>query len=145
VQAFADEIGISFLETSAKESINVEEAFLAMSAAIKKRYGREVSDLFSSTKRGYPDGTCTSLQQSWESGSLGEETLQSSSDERPANSAAATAAKEQMLFDMKAHQTCLPCLTGIKKMVYLCVSLPDLLSSDTRKKLKIFRCCKHIS
>jgi len=35
-QAYADEIGIPFLETSAKESINVEEAFLAMSAAIKK-------------------------------------------------------------------------------------------------------------
>ncbi|KAJ1271149.1 hypothetical protein BS78_06G106800 [Paspalum vaginatum] len=35
-QAYADEIGIPFLETSAKESINVEEAFLAMSAVIKK-------------------------------------------------------------------------------------------------------------
>ncbi|GJN27529.1 hypothetical protein PR202_gb15559 [Eleusine coracana subsp. coracana] len=35
-QAYADEIGIPFLETSAKESINVEAAFLAMSAAIKK-------------------------------------------------------------------------------------------------------------
>lgn len=35
-QAYADEIGIPFLETSAKESINVEEAFLAMSSAIKK-------------------------------------------------------------------------------------------------------------
>ena len=46
MQAYADEIGIPFLETSAKESINVEEAFLAMSAAIKKRYAREVSDFF---------------------------------------------------------------------------------------------------
>ncbi|TVT98560.1 hypothetical protein EJB05_56135, partial [Eragrostis curvula] len=36
-KAYADEIGIPFLETSAKESINVEAAFLAMSAAIKKR------------------------------------------------------------------------------------------------------------
>ncbi|KAL5214709.1 hypothetical protein ABZP36_003861 [Zizania latifolia] len=36
-QAYADEIGIPFLETSAKESINVEEAFLAMCATIKKR------------------------------------------------------------------------------------------------------------
>uniref|UniRef100_A0A804MGJ6 Uncharacterized protein n=1 Tax=Zea mays TaxID=4577 RepID=A0A804MGJ6_MAIZE len=34
--AYAEEVGIPFLETSAKESINVEEAFLAMSAAIKK-------------------------------------------------------------------------------------------------------------
>lgn len=37
MQAYADEIGIPFLETSAKDSINVEEAFLAMSEAIKKR------------------------------------------------------------------------------------------------------------
>jgi len=42
------------------------------------------------------------VQQSWESGSPGEEALQSSSDERPATSAAATAAEEQMLFDVKA-------------------------------------------
>ncbi|ONM20620.1 Ras-related protein RABD1 [Zea mays] len=35
-QAYAEEVGIPFLETSAKESINIEEAFLAMSAAIKK-------------------------------------------------------------------------------------------------------------
>lgn len=49
-QAYADEIGIPFLETSAKESINVEEAFLAMSAAIKKskagsQLERQVSNL----------------------------------------------------------------------------------------------------
>lgn len=37
LQAYADEIGIPFLETSAKDSINVEEAFLAMCAAIKKQ------------------------------------------------------------------------------------------------------------
>jgi Ras-related protein Rab-1A len=43
VQAYADEIGIPFLETSAKESINVEGAFLAMSAAIKKRLRNEIS------------------------------------------------------------------------------------------------------
>jgi len=42
VQAYAEEIGIPFLETSAKDSINVEEAFLAMSAAIKKRYVKVV-------------------------------------------------------------------------------------------------------
>ncbi|XP_006652322.1 GTP-binding protein YPTM1 [Oryza brachyantha] len=36
-QAYADEMGIPFLETSAKDSINVEEAFLAMCAAIKKQ------------------------------------------------------------------------------------------------------------
>ncbi|KAJ3708719.1 hypothetical protein LUZ61_012424 [Rhynchospora tenuis] len=36
-QAFADSLGIPFLETSAKESINVEKAFLTMSAEIKRR------------------------------------------------------------------------------------------------------------
>ncbi|CAI0547914.1 unnamed protein product, partial [Linum tenue] len=36
-KAFADEIGIPFMETSAKSSTNVEEAFMAMSADIKKR------------------------------------------------------------------------------------------------------------
>jgi hypothetical protein len=52
---------------------------------------------------GSPDGIWVSdVQQSWESGSPGEEALQSSSDERPATSAAATAAEEQMLFDVKA-------------------------------------------
>ncbi|XP_072956664.1 ras-related protein RABD1-like [Typha angustifolia] len=40
-QAFADELGIAFLETSAKESINVEKAFLTMSAEIKKRMGNQ--------------------------------------------------------------------------------------------------------
>ncbi|PWA57403.1 small GTPase superfamily [Artemisia annua] len=36
-KAFADEIGIPFLETSAKSSTNVEEAFMAMTAEIKNR------------------------------------------------------------------------------------------------------------
>ncbi|EFH66339.1 hypothetical protein ARALYDRAFT_888881 [Arabidopsis lyrata subsp. lyrata] len=36
-QAFADELGIPFLETSAKNATNVEEAFMAMTAAIKTR------------------------------------------------------------------------------------------------------------
>jgi hypothetical protein len=39
LQAFADEIGIPFLETSAKNSINVEQAFMTMAAEIKNRYG----------------------------------------------------------------------------------------------------------
>ncbi|XP_068651849.1 ras-related protein RABD1-like [Aristolochia californica] len=38
-QAFADELGIPFLETSAKDSINVEETFLTMVGEIKKRLG----------------------------------------------------------------------------------------------------------
>lgn len=37
LQAFADELGIPFLETSAKDSINVEQAFLTMAAEIKKK------------------------------------------------------------------------------------------------------------
>ncbi|KAJ6393399.1 hypothetical protein OIU77_022786 [Salix suchowensis] len=36
-KAFADEIGIPFMETSAKNAINVEEAFMAMAADIKNR------------------------------------------------------------------------------------------------------------
>jgi hypothetical protein len=38
LQAFADEIGIPFLETSAKNSTNVEQAFMTMAAEIKNRY-----------------------------------------------------------------------------------------------------------
>ncbi|KAK9690198.1 hypothetical protein RND81_09G111000 [Saponaria officinalis] len=36
-QALADELGIPFLETSAKEALNVEKAFLTMAGAIKKK------------------------------------------------------------------------------------------------------------
>ncbi|KAK9213913.1 hypothetical protein WN944_005899 [Citrus x changshan-huyou] len=35
--AFADELGIPFLETSAKDAINVEQAFLTMAGEIKKK------------------------------------------------------------------------------------------------------------
>jgi len=38
IQAFADEIGIPFMETSAKNATNVEQAFMAMTAAIKNRW-----------------------------------------------------------------------------------------------------------
>lgn len=37
-KAFADEIGIPFMETSAKNATNVEQAFMAMAADIKTRY-----------------------------------------------------------------------------------------------------------
>lgn len=37
-QEFADSIGIPFMETSAKDSTNVEQAFMAMAASIKNRY-----------------------------------------------------------------------------------------------------------
>ncbi|KAJ8755944.1 hypothetical protein K2173_024489 [Erythroxylum novogranatense] len=36
-KAFADDIGIPFLETSAKSATNVEEAFMTMASEIKKR------------------------------------------------------------------------------------------------------------
>ncbi|KAG6538593.1 hypothetical protein ZIOFF_003717 [Zingiber officinale] len=36
-KAFADEIGIPFMETSAKNATHVEQAFMAMTAAIKNR------------------------------------------------------------------------------------------------------------
>lgn len=36
-KAFADEIGIPFLETSAKDSTNVEQAFMTMTGEIKNR------------------------------------------------------------------------------------------------------------
>ncbi|KAG6523233.1 ras-related protein RIC1-like isoform X1 [Zingiber officinale] len=36
-KAFADEIGIPFLETSAKDATNVEQAFMTMAAEIKNR------------------------------------------------------------------------------------------------------------
>ncbi|CAL9120012.1 unnamed protein product [Musa textilis] len=40
-KAFADSLGIPFIETSAKDSINVEKAFLTMCAEIKKRMGNQ--------------------------------------------------------------------------------------------------------
>ncbi|KAK9162038.1 hypothetical protein Syun_002940 [Stephania yunnanensis] len=48
-KAFADELGIPFLETSAKESINVEQAFLIMSGEIKNRMGNQTSSSDSTT------------------------------------------------------------------------------------------------
>jgi len=38
-KGFADELGIPFLETSARNSTNVEQAFLTMSKQIKDRMG----------------------------------------------------------------------------------------------------------
>ncbi|KAI3870794.1 hypothetical protein C5167_013419 [Papaver somniferum] len=40
-KAFADSLGIPFLETSAKEGSNVEQAFLTMAAEIKKKMGNQ--------------------------------------------------------------------------------------------------------
>ena len=38
-QEFADSLGIPFLETSAKNATNVEQAFMTMAAEIKNRMG----------------------------------------------------------------------------------------------------------
>lgn len=43
MQAFADEIGIPFLETSAKNATNVEQAFMTMAAEIKNRCTSDVT------------------------------------------------------------------------------------------------------
>ena len=39
LQEFADSLAIPFLETSAKNATNVEQAFMTMAAEIKKRMG----------------------------------------------------------------------------------------------------------
>lgn len=43
VQEFADSLGIPFLETSAKNASNVEQAFLTMARQIKERMGATAS------------------------------------------------------------------------------------------------------
>jgi Ras-related protein Rab-1A len=43
-QEFADSLSIPFLETSAKNSTNVEEAFLTMARQIKMRIGNQTSN-----------------------------------------------------------------------------------------------------
>ncbi|KAL2558471.1 Ras-related protein RABD2a [Forsythia ovata] len=43
-KAFADEIGIPFMETSAKNATNVEQAFMAMAADIKTRMASQPSN-----------------------------------------------------------------------------------------------------
>ncbi|KAF2611361.1 hypothetical protein F2Q70_00009824 [Brassica cretica] len=42
-KALADELGIPFLETSAKDSINVEQAFLTIAGEIKKKMGSQTN------------------------------------------------------------------------------------------------------
>lgn len=44
VQEFADSLGIPFLETSAKNASNVEQAFLTMARQIKERMGTTVNN-----------------------------------------------------------------------------------------------------
>ena len=40
---YADQLGIPFLETSAKNATNVEQAFMTMAAEIKNRVGQEAA------------------------------------------------------------------------------------------------------
>ncbi|KAF0303123.1 Ras-related protein ORAB-1 [Amphibalanus amphitrite] len=42
-KAYADQLGIPFLETSAKSSTNVEQAFMTMAAEIKSRVGPQAT------------------------------------------------------------------------------------------------------
>ena len=42
-QEFADSLGIPFLETSAKNASNVEQAFLTMARQIKERMGSSIA------------------------------------------------------------------------------------------------------
>ena len=44
LQEFAENLGIPFLETSAKSATNVEQAFMTMAAEIKKRMGPGATD-----------------------------------------------------------------------------------------------------
>ena len=46
VQEFADNLGIEFLETSAKNATNVEQAFMTMAAQIKNRCIQKPAVLF---------------------------------------------------------------------------------------------------
>ena len=39
MQEYADQLGVPFLETSAKNATNVEQAFMTMAAEIKNRMG----------------------------------------------------------------------------------------------------------
>ena len=39
MQEYAEQLGIPFLETSAKNAMNVEQAFMTMAAEIKQRVG----------------------------------------------------------------------------------------------------------
>ncbi|THU61977.1 hypothetical protein C4D60_Mb01t00290 [Musa balbisiana] len=51
-KAFADEIGIPFLEASAKDSTNVEKAFMTMAADIKDRMASQPAGSASKTYNG---------------------------------------------------------------------------------------------
>ena len=51
LQEFADSLGVPFLETSAKNATNVEQAFMTMAAEIKNRMGPPQTTADSSSKK----------------------------------------------------------------------------------------------
>ena len=60
-QEFADSLGIPFLETSAKNASNVEQAFLTMARQIKERMGTQAT---TNTKPGVQVGPGHSVSNS---------------------------------------------------------------------------------
>lgn len=61
LQEFADSLGIPFLETSAKNASNVEQAFLTMARQIKERMGSQTT---TNTKPGVQVGPGHSVSSS---------------------------------------------------------------------------------
>jgi Ras-related protein Rab-1A len=62
LQEYADQLGIPFLETSAKNATNVEQAFMTMAAEIKNRMGPETKAVDS--KPNVKIGSSTPVKQS---------------------------------------------------------------------------------
>ncbi|XP_013392768.1 ras-related protein ORAB-1 [Lingula anatina] len=61
---FADQLGIPFLETSAKNATNVEQAFMTMAAEIKNRMGPPVSSTGGDSKSNVKINASTPVKQS---------------------------------------------------------------------------------
>ncbi|XP_019095485.1 PREDICTED: ras-related protein RABD2b-like [Camelina sativa] len=59
-QAFADELGIPFLDTSANNATNVDRAFMAMTAALKTRLDDIITSL---EKTAYEAGVAKSMKK----------------------------------------------------------------------------------
>uniref|UniRef100_A0A0E0DEQ5 GST N-terminal domain-containing protein n=1 Tax=Oryza meridionalis TaxID=40149 RepID=A0A0E0DEQ5_9ORYZ len=108
-QAYADEIGIPFLETSAKDSINVEEAFLAIKSGSQAALERKASNLVQMKgqpiqQQQQPQKSSCCSSKTGSQAALERKASNLVSDERTANSAAAAAAtEEQLLFIMMAQ------------------------------------------
>ena len=57
-EELANEYGIKFLETSAKSSINVEEAFFTLARDIKAKMEKKLVSMRRISARGGPAGWC---------------------------------------------------------------------------------------